>query len=280
MTQGQNDVTSRDVVDMLRRHYFPEGRPAAGVLAVEIGAPDSQRRADAIWAPLTTSGGTGLAGHEIKVSRSDVVVELADPTKADAWAKYCTHWWLTISDPSLIDGLDIPDHWGVMAPPSGRRTRSMTIIKKAPTMKVSNDGPAWRRVFAWQAHKHESANWRTQQDKRMLEHDVERLRETIKDLRSQTPTKDDPTSKVVREIVANMRDLSAHNQQWRLSAREIDVAAVALAAYELQQARELTKNLQSSVNRLIDQVDRLMQDPLKYIKQELQALAVDPAWGK
>ena len=80
-------TTARDVVAMLQRHYLPEGRPAGGVLAIEIGAPDGTRRADAVWAPFTIAGGDGLIGHEIKVTRSDVLAELADPAKADPWAQ-------------------------------------------------------------------------------------------------------------------------------------------------------------------------------------------------
>lgn len=146
-------TTARDVVAMLQRHYLPEGRPAGGVLAIEIGAPDGTRRADAVWAPFTIAGGDGLIGHEIKVTRSDVLAELADPAKADPWAQYCTQWWLTVSDPALVAGLDIPEAWGIMAPPSGRRTRSMTILRPALRRKVGNTGPAWRRIMSWEHYR-------------------------------------------------------------------------------------------------------------------------------
>src|SRR5690348_2999491 len=79
----ESGLTAKHMVEMLRRHYLPEGRPPAGVFAPEIGSPDGKRRADLIWMPTTIAGGTGLHGHEIKVSRSDLLTELDDPTKAD-----------------------------------------------------------------------------------------------------------------------------------------------------------------------------------------------------
>lgn len=135
--------------DYLRNHYLPEGKPAAGILATEIGSPDGRRFADALWQSTTRSGGLLLVGHEIKVSRADVIIELADTTKAEAWMQYCDQWWLTISDPKLIEGLDIPDAWGVMSPPSGRRKRSMTILKDAPLLKPLSKEAGLLRLLTW-----------------------------------------------------------------------------------------------------------------------------------
>ncbi|QAY70038.1 hypothetical protein [Xylanimonas protaetiae] len=136
------------VQEMLRRHYLPDNRPASGAFVTEIQAPEGSRRADALWVPLTIAGGYEIVGHEIKVSRSDVLAELADPTKAEPWAKHCTRWWLTVSDPALVAGLDIPEAWGIMAPPSGRRTRTMTVIRQAPRLHPADTGPAFRRILA------------------------------------------------------------------------------------------------------------------------------------
>lgn len=101
---------------MPRRHYLPENRPAPGMLAGEAGAPGSPRRADAIWAPITNAGRAGTVGREIKVPRADVVSELANLIEADVWAQYCERWWLTMSDPALVEGLDVPGHWGIVLP--------------------------------------------------------------------------------------------------------------------------------------------------------------------
>lgn len=57
---------------------------------------------------------TVLHGHEIKVSRSDWLRELADPTKAEAFARYCDQWWLVVSDKSIVKPGELPDSWGLM----------------------------------------------------------------------------------------------------------------------------------------------------------------------
>lgn len=80
-------IRAGDLVAMLRRHYLPEGRPPGGIFAGEIESPDGRRRADALWAPWSIAGGAGIVGHEVKVSRSDVLTELADPMKAEPWAR-------------------------------------------------------------------------------------------------------------------------------------------------------------------------------------------------
>lgn len=127
-------LQSRDLFEMLGRHYSRPTKPSPGYYLGEVQAPGSNRRADALWVPLTSFGRGSIIGHEIKVSRSDVIAELNDPTKADAWGKFCTEWWLVISDPKLIEGLQVPPKWGIMSPPSGRNRISMTIIRQAPQL--------------------------------------------------------------------------------------------------------------------------------------------------
>lgn len=145
-------MKAHDVMALLRAHYLPEGRPPGVLFMPEIGSPDGRRRADLLVAPVSISGARGgaLVGHEVKVSRADVLAELADPTKADPWMQYCSRWWLVVSDPALVEGLDIPEAWGIMAPPSGRRRRSMTIIREAPALTPAGDlSPALTRISAF-----------------------------------------------------------------------------------------------------------------------------------
>ncbi len=145
--------TAKDMLDLLEKHYAPPpSKPAAGRLISEIQAPQSLRRADALWLPITTGQRGQIIGHEIKVSRSDVIAEISDPHKADAWARYCTRWWLVVSDPALVDGLDIPPEWGVMAPPT--RNRFMTILVKAPVLTPDPTlaTAAWGTIYAREAY--------------------------------------------------------------------------------------------------------------------------------
>lgn len=177
-TNTSANLTASDVTEMLRAHYLPESRPPSGAFVQEIESPSGRRRADALWVPLTRAGGTGIIGHEVKVSRADVLAELADPTKAEDWSRYCTRWWLTISDPRLVDGLDVPEAWGIMSPPSGRRRRSMTILREAPKLTPDEPGVAFRRVLS-------AVHFREQDQIRTLKHEAKYEQEKIQRLERQ-----------------------------------------------------------------------------------------------
>ena len=132
-------MTAGDLIAALKRHHEPPAsKPIGGMLLTEIQAPDSTRRADALWVPVSTAERGTLVGYETKVTRADVVQELRDPMKADAWEKYCSRWWLVVPDAALLDGLDVPDRWGVMTPPAASR-RTMTVVRKAPRLEPRGD---------------------------------------------------------------------------------------------------------------------------------------------
>jgi len=141
-------LNAKEVIELLRNHYIAPNKPAGGYFCPELPDPADKRRADLIWVPTTWQERGQIIGHEVKVSRADVVAELNDPTKADAWVRYCDQWWLVVADPSLIEGLNIPDHWGVMAPPSGRQRRRMTVLKDAPTLHPAEKTLALANVLA------------------------------------------------------------------------------------------------------------------------------------
>ena len=66
-------------------------------------------------------------GHEVKVSRSDWLAELRDPSKADAFKRYMHFWWLVVPDRSIVRD-DLPDDWGLIV---GVKN-SLRIVKRAP----------------------------------------------------------------------------------------------------------------------------------------------------
>lgn len=143
-------VSSADMLALLQRHYLPRPEQPSGVFAAEIAAPGaSTRRADLIWQGLSAAGGRELIGHEIKTSRQDLRAELADPAKSDPWQRYCDRWYLVLPSMTLADGLELPPTWGVLTPPSGRRTRSMTVAVPAPELTPEEQTPAVRRLAGW-----------------------------------------------------------------------------------------------------------------------------------
>ncbi len=73
----------------------------------------SGRYADALIMSLWPSRGLELHGVEIKISRSDWKREAADPTKAEAIARYCDRWWIH-TPPGIVDDLSaLPPAWGL-----------------------------------------------------------------------------------------------------------------------------------------------------------------------
>lgn len=71
------------------------------------------RSADAVMMSLWPSRGLELHGVEIKVSRSDWKREAADPTKAEAIAKYCDRWWVHTPTGIVQDLSELPPMWGL-----------------------------------------------------------------------------------------------------------------------------------------------------------------------
>lgn len=267
-------ASARDVVEMLRRHYLPDGRPAGGILAAEIEAPDNLRRADALWAPFTIAGGDGLIGHEVKVSRSDVLAELADPTKAESWGRYCTQWWLTVSDPALIAGMDIPEAWGVMAPPSGRRTRTMTVLRPAPKRKVGDTGSAWRRVMAWEHHRNAALIGDLTREVHSLERTSDDRHAEVVRLRLSGEAGRDPNAAKVALVLREVYRISTERASWLwIDVNPVDVAA---ALVNLATVRDEAKNMRWDLDRLIHAAEDAVA-PFGRAKKRLAQLRDDSA---
>lgn len=88
------------------------------------------RIADFIAIDTHQSKGLEVHGHEVKVSRSDWLHELADPSKADAFKRYCNRWWLVVPDASIVRPGELPDGWGLLALRSG----ALHAFHRAPTL--------------------------------------------------------------------------------------------------------------------------------------------------
>lgn len=196
-------TTSRDLLAMLRRHYVPDDTRPAGIFAEEIQAPAAARRADLVWLGCTAASGKELIGHEIKVTRADLIAELADPTKSDPWQRFCDRWYLVVPDVALVEGLDLPPTWGVLTPPSGRRTRSMTVATKAPSLRPDDQAPAMRTLATWLFWK----NHRLDLTHRQLRTDHAKVVRERDELRDASPTRRNP--RVEREAEVALRIVRA-----------------------------------------------------------------------
>lgn len=204
MTTGQvaqaKPHTERSMLDLLRRHYVADERNPAWVFAPLIQAPgQTLRKADLMCLGVTAATSGLLVGHEIKVSRADVQVELADLTKCDPWMRYCDEWWLVVPDAAILDGLKIPESWGVLTPPSGRRTRSMTVTRQAPRLRPLEQSPALKTLAAWQHWRLRDLNTAHVDVRARLDRQVEANQE----LRMHRPAHD-PRRETVAKVLAGL----------------------------------------------------------------------------
>ncbi|RBO73499.1 hypothetical protein [Microbacterium sp. H6] len=268
--------TSRDMIELLEAHYSPPpSKPPGGRLITEIQAPKSLRRADALYLPITTGDRGTIIGHEIKVSRSDVIAEVRDPHKADAWMRYCNRWWLVVADASLIDGLDIPEKWGVMAPPV--RGRFMQIITKAPTLQPDPSilVEAWGTIFAKTGFADIAASAEAkiyrQRAEQLAEANQEHSRE-ISRLSAALGENDGKSAYrsnrlTVANVVAELDRLGEYGDDapnafrgltWTLDAEKVARAILAAAAVE-DDRRPVTDDIVAAIERANNVAARLTQ---------------------
>lgn len=255
-----SEMTATDLTEILRSHYLPPNRPAGGLFAVEVGSPCGRRRADALWLPLTRAGGTGLVGHELKVSRSDVLAELADPTKAEPWAQFCSRWWLVVSDPALVEGLDIPEAWGIMSPPSGRRTRSMTIIRQAPRLRPMEPALGLRRLLGWYFYGTQERAGDAERNIKWRDREIETLRRNLAEARA--GSNGSPHSARIARIIHEAEKRAQSDGLWGAHFDEESVIHALVDA-------EATRHAAAAMRRELETLTRQLHEPLKYARNEL-----------
>lgn len=125
-------MTETDVLDALYARYaFTGGNGQRYAVAAQVRSRagfDARRTADFIAMDLWPSARLTLHGHEVKVSRSDWLRELKDPSKAAEFIPYMNTWWVVVGDRRIVRDGELPDDWGLMAM-SGSL---LTVVKKAP----------------------------------------------------------------------------------------------------------------------------------------------------
>jgi hypothetical protein len=134
-------ITERDMLDLLLGRYtsIRQGTTADRWVRAEhvrskLEGYQAKRIADFIAADkypgMPYGSALALHGHEVKVSRADWLTELRDPEKAEAFRPYMHHWWLVVSDSSIVRPGELPEGWGLIVK-SGTRLRAKV---KAPRL--------------------------------------------------------------------------------------------------------------------------------------------------
>lgn len=135
---GQDErarVTERDMLDLLRERYTVDvgngPRFAFAEHVKNFAGFETTRIADFIAIDCWPAKGLHLHGHEVKVSRSDWLTELRDPSKAEAFKRYMDRWWLVAADEQIVRHGELPEGWGLMVPARNGRLR---VVRSAPVL--------------------------------------------------------------------------------------------------------------------------------------------------
>ncbi|WP_060340827.1 hypothetical protein [Burkholderia ubonensis] len=149
------------------------------------------RWADAVAMNLWPSRGLAIHGMEVKVSRSDWLRELKDPSKSAPVQRYCDHWWIVAPAGVLKDG-ELPPTWGHYEVKSGGTLREIVAAPKLESEPVTRQFVAalMRRASAADedvvrvAVHAELARLREHDEKR-IQREIERRTDELADLRKQ-----------------------------------------------------------------------------------------------
>jgi hypothetical protein len=141
-------TTERDICAALHRRYNPpsNGRPGEGYVCIEearsgAGFQGNNGQCDFLAINTWQSRGLTVIGHEIKVSRTDLLKELAQPEKAEQFGRFCHMWWLVMPS-ELYAKMDhqVPTAWGVLtASDKGR----LTEAQKPQRNRTPDAVPVW-----------------------------------------------------------------------------------------------------------------------------------------
>lgn len=130
-------TTERDMLDALHRRYAvaSQGDSIRYAVAEHVrssASSDARRVCDFMAQDLWHSGGLALHGHEVKLSRSDWLRELADPDKAETFMRYCDRWWLVVPDAQIVRPGELPERWGMIVVTNGVGHVKRSAPKLAP----------------------------------------------------------------------------------------------------------------------------------------------------
>lgn len=110
------EYKSEGAVFRLLERRYPEPQYAIFPQVADETGYRQSRWADAIAFGLWPSRGLEIEGFEIKVSRSDWLSELKDPSKSSAIQRYCHRWWIVAGSRKIIKPEEIPKSWGLLIP--------------------------------------------------------------------------------------------------------------------------------------------------------------------
>lgn len=134
LIKPSDKMTTIELTEKLDQYY--KGKRGAWSLITQVrngtGFSGQVRTADAMAMGLWPSTGLELVGFELKVSRSDWLHELKDPTKAEEMKQFCDRWYLVVPDETIIKPGELPEGWGLMT--ATGRGRTIKVKIEAPVL--------------------------------------------------------------------------------------------------------------------------------------------------
>ena len=124
-------MNTPEVEKLLRERY---AAPAFAFLEQVPNATgmNTSRFCDALAMSLWPSRGIHLSGFEIKVSRTDWLKELKDPSKAEEICGFCDYWWIVAGSPDIVREGELPSTWGLLVTDAGTLKEKV----KAPLLEA------------------------------------------------------------------------------------------------------------------------------------------------
>lgn len=115
----------------------------------EVGSATGAVRtsyADAVAMGLWPSNGHEIIGFEVKVSRSDWLVEKARPEKAFPVMRYC-HRWFLVAPAGMVKSDELPETWGLLSFDGGK----LREVRKAPRLSPEPASPGFMAAMVRRA---------------------------------------------------------------------------------------------------------------------------------
>lgn len=135
-------MTEREFFECLKKFYDPREYALIPQVRNGTGFQKRTRTADAIAISLWPSRGIYSIGFEFKDSRADWKKELSQPEKAEEIARYCSQWWVVVSDPKIVVKGELPPAWGLMHATDG----TVKVLSRGDY--AATETPGWPFIAA------------------------------------------------------------------------------------------------------------------------------------
>ncbi len=145
-----------------------------------------------------------------------------------------------------------------MAPPSGRRTRTMTVLREAPKLNPVEQAPALRRIAAWQMYGTADRLASLEHQVKRLQADVDRERAASDRATLGAQWRDSPSAKRLQGILAQLDKAQKAAHIWS----DLPDDQIVAALLDVAATRQATEDARFTLRQLLSHVQELTSDSL------------------